>query len=199
VTTSIPDVIDPNARFVFYIHGKIIESQGVDPVSPQFGLYEFTDILNYLGESGFTTIGDVRSGPTDVDTYSNYVVWQIESLLTAGVPEENITVIGFSKGGYITMLVSSKLGKTKVNFVIIAICNEETIASSDLSLGGRILSLYELSDEYGSSCSPLLDKSPHIVEFGEVQFETGKEHGAFYTADPIWLDLMIQWINDSGK
>jgi hypothetical protein len=195
VMSSLPDAIDPNARYVIYIHGKIIEDEGVDAVSPQFGRYEFTDILNYLAKSGFITIGEVRSGSTEVDTYADHVEWQIESLLAAGVPGENITVVGFSKGGYITMLASSKLGKPDINFVLIAICNEETIASSNISLAGRILSLYETSDDYGSSCKPLIDKSPYVVEFEEIKFETGKEHGTFYAADPLWLDPMIRWIN----
>jgi hypothetical protein len=199
VSSSIPNTIDPNARYVIYIHGKIIEDEGVDAVSPQFGRYELTDILKYLAKSGFMTIGEVRSGSTEVDTYADHVAWQVESLLAAGVPGENITVAGFSKGGYITMLASSKLGRPDVRFVLIAICNEETIASSSISLAGRILSMYETSDDFGSSCGPLLDKSPDVVEFEEIKFETGKGHGTFYAVDPLWLDPMIRWINTGGS
>jgi len=195
VMSSLPDAIDPNGRYLFYIHGRIMEDEGVDAISPQFGLYEFTDILSYLAGAGFKTIGEVRSGSTDVDRYADGVAWQVERLLTEGVPGENITIVGFSKGGYITMLVSSKLGKPELNFVIIAICNEETIASPDIALAGRILSLYEASDEYGSSCRPLLARSRDVVEFDEIEFETGKQHGAFYSADPLWLAPMITWIN----
>ena len=192
--SSVPDAIDPRGRYLFYIHGRIIEEEGIDAVSPQFGLYEFTSILTYLEEAGFNIIGEVRSGPTDVDRYADRVVWQVEELLNEGVPGEHIAIVGFSKGAYITMLVSSKLAKPEMNFVLIAICNEETITSPDITLAGRILSLYETSDEYGSSCRRLLEKSPDVVEFEEIKFETGKQHGAFYSADPMWLDPMIAWI-----
>ena len=195
IMSSLPDAIDPNGKYLFYIHGRIMEDEGVDAISPQFGLYEFTDILNYLAGAGFETIGEVRSGPTDVDRYADGVAWQVEGLLKEGVPGENITIVGFSKGGYITMLVSSKLGKPELNFVIIAICNEETIANPDIALAGRILSLYEASDEFGSSCRSLLERSRDVVEFEEIKFETGKQHGAFYSADPLWLVPMITWIN----
>jgi hypothetical protein len=197
VMYSVPESIDPNGKYVFYIHGKIMEEEGVDAVSPQFGFYAFTNILAYLAQAGFTTIGEVRSGPTDVELYANLVTSQVKGLLKEGVPGENVTIVGFSKGGYITMLVSSKLAKPEINFVLIGICTEETIASPDISLAGRILSLYETSDEYGSSCRPLLDRSPGVMEFEEIIFETGKQHGAFYSADPLWLDPVISWINAS--
>jgi hypothetical protein len=195
VMSSVPDAIDLNGRYLFYIHGRIIEDEGVDAVSPQFGLYEFTDILNYFAGAGFQTIGEVRSGPTDVDRYADRVARQVENLLTDGVSGENITIVGFSKGAYITMLVSSKLGRPELNIVLIGICNEETLANPDIALAGRILSLYETSDDYGSSCRPLLERSPDVLEFEEIEFETGKQHGAFYTADPLWLDPIIAWIN----
>lgn len=198
VVSSMPDEIDPNGRYVFYIHGKIMEDEGVDPVSPQFGRYAFSDILRYLAEAGFYTIGEVRSGPTNVNTYADRVAGQVENLLAEGVPGENISVVGFSKGAYITMLVSSKLKDPALNFTLIAICSEETMASPDIVLAGRILSLYEKSDDYGSSCGPLVERSPGVVEFEEIPFETGKRHGAFYAADPIWLDPIIVWIKEVG-
>lgn len=198
VMSSAPDEIDPDGRYVFYIHGRIIEEEGVDPVSPQFGRYAFSDILRYLAEAGFNTIGEVRSGPTDVDAYADRVAAQVENLLSEGVPGENITVVGFSKGAYITLLVSSKLANPALNFALIAICGEETMASPDIALAGRILSLYEESDGYGASCRPLVERSPGVVAFEEITFETGKGHGAFYAADPIWIDPVISWIEEAG-
>lgn len=190
----LPEVIDPDGRYIFYIHGRIIEVEGVDAVSPQFGLYAFSDILDHFAEAGFYTIGEIRSAPTDPERYSNRVTSQVERLLLEGVPGENITIVGFSKGGFITMLVSSKLERAELNYVLIAICTEETVASPDIALTGRILSLYETSDEFGESCKPLIDRSPGVVEFEEIRFETGLEHGAFYAANPLWLDPIITWI-----
>jgi hypothetical protein len=115
------------------------------------------------------------------------------------VPSENITIVGFSKGAYITMLISAELSNPDLNFVLIAICIEEIISNPSFELTGRILSLYETTDEYRSTCKPLADRSPEVIEFEEIQFDTGKQHGAFYTADPIWLDPVISWILDVPK
>jgi hypothetical protein len=199
INSTLPEKIDPKGRYLFYIHGKIIEDQGVNAVSPQFGTYEFEEILSYLANMGFNVIGEVRSGPTDVNQYAEQVSLQVEILLSAGVPSENITIVGFSKGAYITMLISSELSNPDLNFVLIAICVEEIISNPNFELTGRILSLYETTDEFGSTCKPLADRSPKVMEFEEIRFDTGKQHGAFYTADPIWLDLVISWIFDVPK
>jgi hypothetical protein len=199
INSTLPEKIDPKGRYLFYIHGKIIEDQGVNAVSPQFGTYEFEEILSYLANMGFNVIGEVRSGPTDVHRYAGQVAVQVENLLSAGVPSENITIVGFSKGAYITMLISAELNNPDLNFVLIAICVEEIISNPNLVLTGRILSLYETTDEYGSTCKPLADRSSEVMEFNEIKFDTGKQHGAFYSADPIWLDPVISWISDVLK
>jgi len=35
-----PDSIDPERRYLFYQHGRIIEDQGIPAISPQYGEYE---------------------------------------------------------------------------------------------------------------------------------------------------------------
>lgn len=196
VLSSIPKDIDPDGKYLIYLHGKIIEDQGVDAVSPQFGPYEFEEILKYLADAGFNVIGEVRTGPTDVDAYSDHVAAQVHSLLDGGVPGENITVIGFSKGGALAIFTSAKLGNADLNFVLIGICGDWEHDDPGVALAGRILSLYERSDDFGSSCKPLAEKSPGVVAFEEIEFNTGKRHGAFYSADPIWLDPIIAWIGE---
>lgn len=199
INSSLPEIIDPDGQYLFYIHGKIIEDEGVDAVSPQYGPYEFEAILSYLADAGFNVIGEVRSGTADVDRYAERVSVQVNTLLAEGVPSENITIVGFSKGAYITMLTSARLSNPDLNFVLIAICVDEIIANPGVLLTGRILSLYETSDEYGSTCKPLADRSPEVMGFEEIKLDTGKQHGAFYTADPIWLDPVISWIFDVPK
>jgi hypothetical protein len=194
INPSLPEIIDPDRQYLFYIHGKIIEDEGVDAVSPQYGPYEFEAILSYLADAGFDVIGEVRSGTANVERYAERVSVQVDTLLAEGVPSENITIVGFSKGAYITILTSARLNNPDLNFVLIAICVDEIIANPSVSLTGRILSLYEISDEYGSTCKPLADKSPEVTDFVEIEFDTGKQHGAFYSADPVWLDPLIAWI-----
>ena len=196
---SFPNIIEPEGRYLIYLHGKIIENEGIHAISPEFGPYEYVETLEYFAVAGFNVISEVRSANTDIDAYSDRVVTQINSLLEQGVPSENITVVGFSKGGAIAIFTSSKLRNPHVNFVLIAICGDEVNKIPGLSLAGRILSLYEKSDEYGSSCKPLVERSPNVTGFEEIEFATGLRHGAFYTADPIWLDPLISWLNEEGR
>lgn len=194
VSSSLPENIDPNGKYLIYLHGKIIEDEGVDAVSPQFGPYEFEEILSYLADAGFNVIGEVREAQTNVDTFADRVAAQVNSLLAQGVSSENITLVGFSKGASIAIITSTKLKNPDLNIVLLAICGDWINDDSRVALAGRILSLYEKSDELGSTCKPLIERSPEIKEFEEIEFATGKQHGAFYSADPIWLDPLISWI-----
>ena len=198
VKYSFPDKIEPEGRYLLYLHGKIIENEGVYAVSPEYGPYEYEETLGYFADAGFNVISEVRSANTDAYVYSDRVVSQINSLIEQGVPGENITVVGFSKGGWIAISTSSKLRNPRVNFVLIAICGDEINKTPRFSLAGRILSLYEKSDEYGSTCKPLVERSRNVTGFEEIEFTTGLRHGAFYAADPTWLEPLISWLNEEG-
>ena len=41
-----PANISPNKRYLFYLHGKIIEDQGIPAISPDYGEYEYEAILD---------------------------------------------------------------------------------------------------------------------------------------------------------
>ena len=196
IQSSLPENINTQDRYLFYLHGKIIEIEGTDAVSPQFGTYEFAEILQYLADAGYEVIGEVRTSPTDVTDYAGHVAEQVRDLLRQGVPDRNITIVGFSKGAGISILISTMLHNPDLNFALLAICGEEITSSSGLDLSGRILSLYENSDPYGSSCEQLVERSSGVTDFTEIAFNTGKSHGAFYTADPAWLDPLISWIDE---
>ena len=118
----------------------------------------------------------------------------MNALLDAGVPAEHITVMGFSKGGAIAIRTSSRLGNERINFVLLAICGDWVFEWPGVDLSGRVLSIYETSDEFGRSCRSLADASTGISSFEEITLSTGKQHGAFYTADPLWLNPVIDWI-----
>ena len=60
VLTDLPEQIDPNPRYLFYLHGYIVESQNTRPVHPEFGPYEYAQILNTFKESGFVVISEAR-------------------------------------------------------------------------------------------------------------------------------------------
>jgi hypothetical protein len=63
-----PTSIEPTNRYMFYLHGKIIEDQGIPAVSPEYGTYEYEAILEKLASFGFTVISEQRPKNSDLWT-----------------------------------------------------------------------------------------------------------------------------------
>jgi hypothetical protein len=188
-----PEDPDPVARYVFYLHGRIIETDGRRPTHPDYGVYEYDQILRALSESGVQVVSEQRSPDTGIGEYGRTVSEQVSSLLDKGVPASHIAVVGFSKGGLIAIAVSSLLGEP-ISYVLLAACSEIVFDTPEFSVSGRVLSIFEESDENGVSCRPLFDRSTMVDETDEVRIETGARHGAFYRPRPEWLEPTVRWI-----
>lgn len=193
VHPAIPARIHPGERYVVYLHGRIVEEQGPQPTDSVFGVYEYPRILGTLAAAGFQVVGETRPRGADFVAYSRRVAEQVRGLLAAGVPPQNITVVGFSKGGAIAVLASALLREDRVNFVFMGICDDWLFPREDVDVRGRILSLYEASDELGGSCAPLFARATAPVEHAELRLETGERHGAFYRVRPEWMLPVIAW------
>src|SRR3990172_4711324 len=126
---AFPNSIDTTKRYIFYLHGKIIEDQGIPAISPEYGEYEYGAILRKLSQHGFVLISEQRPKNTDGVAYARKVTEQVASLVNAGVPAKNITVVGASKGAGIAVYVSHSLGNEEMNFVIMAICHPDQVAA----------------------------------------------------------------------
>lgn len=183
-------------RYIFYLHGKIIEDQGIPAVSERFGTYEYQNILDTLENAGFKVISEKRPRNTDPDVYANKVVAQIENLINTGVAPEKITIVGASKGAWIAIMASSKLKNEKVNFVFMGICTEDSLAyfeSNKISVCGNILSIYEHSDTGVSSCEKLIDGSLCAGISKEIELNLGTGHGFLFKPSRGWITPVIQW------
>jgi len=112
---------------MFYLHGKIIEDQGISAISPDYGEYEYEAILGRLSGYGFVLISEQRPKDTDGMEYARRIAEQVTVLLNAGVPAKNITVVGASKGAGIAVYVSHFLENEEMNFVIMAICHPDSV------------------------------------------------------------------------
>ncbi|HSR19654.1 MAG TPA: hypothetical protein VLL49_01955, partial [Anaerolineales bacterium] len=91
---SFPASVDPAGRYLFYLHGRIIEEQGLQAVDPRFGAYEYAAILERLGIPGLTVISEQRERDAYPPTYARRIQDQVETLKRAGVASEHITVVG---------------------------------------------------------------------------------------------------------
>ena len=196
---SFPGSIDPAERYMFYLHGKIIEDQGIPALSPDFGEYEYRAILEELSENGFVVISEPRQKNTDVEEYAEKIIGQITTLLNRGVPAESITVLGASKGAAIAIYISHLLENDEMNFVIMAICHPDEVEyfkQNQVSLHGNILSIYDSSDEFAGSCQELFlySESRGVLKYEEIILDVGLGHGILYQPMEVWVTPVIQWI-----
>jgi len=196
---AFPDSIDPSKRYMFYLHGKIIEDQGLPAISPDFGEYEYEAILEKLSEHGFAVISEQRPMNTGVE-YARRIVEQIISLRNAGVPARNITVVGASKGAYLTIFVSHFLQNENVNIVIMAICTPDIVdelKQNQILLYGNVLSIYDSVDEYAGTCQELFSFSEGrgIAAHDEIVLHLGMGHGMLYQPLDDWIIPVVQWAN----
>ncbi len=180
-------------HYLFYLHGRIVEEQGAEAVSERFGPYAYEEILQAFSDLGFTVRSEVRERNTDIHEYADHLSGQIKELLNAGVAPQRITVVGASKGAVIAMLVSTKLQNPEVNFVLIAGCNNWAEENLAINLCGRMLSIFEKSDEIGRSCQPIFSASQCRPITQEIGLNTGKAHGVLYQPLPEWVEPTVVW------
>lgn len=197
IYADVPPTIDPAARYLFHMHGRAIEVQGPTAKTP-WGTYLYTDVVGTFADRGFVVISEVRPPTTQLASYARTVAAQVAKLLSAGVPPENITVTGFSKGGAIAVLTTAMIENPRVSFVVMAGCllagGGRTLA--DLTaIGqpqGRIFSIYDEGDTEAGSCASNFAEKPGVT-FKETVMHEGHGHGLFLTPKKVWLDPVVNW------
>jgi hypothetical protein len=66
VHDRLPGMPDARARYVIYLHGRIIEDQGRRPTHPTWGTYEYQQILDRLAAGGLIVVSEQRPPMTDM-------------------------------------------------------------------------------------------------------------------------------------
>jgi len=194
--------VDPQGKYFFYLHGAIMETEGKNAVSKQYGVYHYDRIIKHFEDRGLIVIEEVR-GQVNPHKYASKTVMQVRRLMAAGVPAGNICVAGFSKGGFMTLLVSSGLGDPGVAYVVMAGCGRgKTARSFNLflknnrgsRLKGRLLSIYSGSDLDAGSCKPAFEQSSgNGLLFKEIRLKNNKGHGIFFQPRPEWVNPVAIW------
>jgi hypothetical protein len=192
VHDDVPSTVDPNARYLFYMHGLAIEQGG-----PRARSYDYSGILKALAKRGFVAIGEEPSRVRN-DVYADTVAGQVRKLLSAGVPAKNITVAEHSKGGMITLLGMSSLADPDIAYVNFAGCGRDgsgfegylRFAEHRASIArGQLLSAYDRSDQIAGSCKPALDRMNNAVVTERV-LDIGGGHELFSSPRAEWLDIL---------
>jgi hypothetical protein len=193
---DVPAKIDPGARYLFHMHGWVVERYG--PAGAVSTGYNWRWTLEAFADREFVVISEARSNDTDVQAYALTVARQVARLRAAGVPSDHITVTGMSKGGVITVLTTAAIADPNVRFVVLAGCPpvwDNGIRAGFQALGraqGRVLSMYDRYDSVVSSCSPYFQNSPGLT-FKEMILDGNRGHALFYTPDRLWVDPAVAW------
>jgi hypothetical protein len=195
-----PGSIDPSRKYMFYLHGKIIEDQGLNAVSPDYGPYEYEAILEKLGGFGFVVISEQREKDANILSYTKKITGQIKSLLGSGVPSENITVVGASKGAGIAILVSNMVNTSGINYVLLGTCHIEDVQENirnNIFLTGNVLSIFDSVDEYSGSCEKLFtfSEAKGLTNHKEIILHGGTGHGILYKPLDEWVHPVVDWAN----
>ncbi|WP_240615530.1 alpha/beta hydrolase [Alteromonas facilis] len=194
-----PEHIKADEKYVFYSHGFIVEGTNPTPRNERWGVYEFPAIKESLSDNAYNLIAYHRPKGTDPVQHAETLANNVKALISNGVDAKHITIMGFSRGAFITSLTSHYLAETPVNTILLAGCGRIVSEQySEIKISGALLSVYETSDGAGT-CQKLRDRSDNLKSFEEISISTGKEHGAFYRPIPEWVSPVKQWIKDKSN
>lgn len=151
-----------------------------------------------MRREGFTVISEVRPKDASSSLYSRRTAAQVRALLDAGVPASHITVVGASKGAYIAALVSHEIEAAGVGYVILAMCDPETVAymvEQKTDLHGDVLAIRDEADtiDLAGPCAPLFAASPDIGATREIVVKVGNGHGLVFQPIDEWVLPTIDW------
>lgn len=200
VSPNLPAIINNHKNFLFYLHGAVVSVKGdnaINDAAPEWGRYEYSNILDSLRVRNFEVISEIRQTGIDDTVYANKIVLQIDTLLKSGVKPSQILLVGASSGWNIVLLASSNMKNPFLHFVMMGGCWPETYKNySAISLFGHYLSIIEKTDPHGT-CKAIFHLRKTMSSFREVELETGLSHGFFYKGHSFWIDPITDWFKQT--
>lgn len=184
-----------NRKYIYYLHGRIIEIQGKHAVSDIYGKYEFDSIVSALRDSKHIVFAEVRSENVDYLEYAKKVSKEIDSIVKLGVKPKDITVIGASKGAIIASNISN-INLNPINYVFLAGNNEYQEKNNQWKFHGQVLCIYDLSDSIaGGNYNYWKNNENYTIKFEQIELKTNLGHGFLYKPLNAWLEPTKKWIN----
>jgi hypothetical protein len=194
IATSLSSQQTKTMKHIFYLHGMILESQGINAVSTVFGPYKYQEIIDSLKATGYQEHSEVRTTKTNFNTFCTKVSGQIDELVKEGIQPNDISVIGASKGALMAMTISDR-NTHAINYILLGANSDRTEQNFEWKLHGRILGIYEKSDNIaGKAYSYWIDRSTGAKEFMQLEINTGLGHGFLYRPIKEWLNPTLSWV-----
>lgn len=194
ILPKIPTNPDITERYLFYLHGLIIEEAGIRPKSEEHGYYEYELILETFAEKGFIVISEAREKGTQVIPYAEKIVSEIKQLLENGVAAKNITIVGASKGGAIAVNICNMLKEKQLNYVFLAGLFEKYSKDKSIKLYGNVLSIHDQADKLSITPSVYFERSRGLGDFKQITLNLDLGHGLIYKPHREWTEPIWQWL-----
>lgn len=183
-------------QYVFYFHGGVVTELGDNAINqsmPEWGPYEYSNILDSLRHRGFTVLSEIRKKGVEDSYYVNKLKNQVDSLLDTGVKPSSILLLGASAGSYHVLMGSSLIQNDQLRIAIMGGCWPGTHEEySNVKLYGNFLSVIEKSDPH-KTCEGIFKERSEISDFKEIELNTGLSHGFIYKGYAAWLDPLMVW------
>jgi pimeloyl-ACP methyl ester carboxylesterase len=196
ISGFLPLTVDTSQTYLFYLHGGVVQDQGIHAVSEYYGKYEYLAILDSLRSRGFQVISEARPKGTEVEDYAAKIAGQVDSLLEKGVSPRKIVIVGASLGAYMALEAAHRLQNSNVSYVLIGLCSEYAVSrylSYGNNLYGNFLSIFERSDSK-ASCREIFKDKPAETRFHEIELNMGIDHAFLFKPYDEWVIPMVEWI-----
>ncbi len=194
ILQHVPDNPDSTKRYLFYLHGLLVEEAGIRPKSQEHGYYEYELILEALAKEGFTVISEVREKGTQIKPYAENIASQVKKLLANMIPPDNIIIVGASRGGIISAYVSTMLQEKRLNYVFLAGLFEKYLDDENLKLYGNVLSIHDQSDKLSITPALYFQRSEGLGKFRKIVLNLNIGHGLVYKPHQEWIDHLLEWV-----
>jgi hypothetical protein len=199
IMTTLPDEVDTEARYVFYIPDDGVTPNEPEPQHPQYGRYHYMQITNQLLAAGFAVVSRPRETTEHAYMVAEEIADQVQRLIDAGVPASNIGIMGAAKGGAITVLVTSRLANPDLQVVVLSLCTETFIEywiTRQELLSGNVLSIIAGDAGKQKSCLSYLEHCAklNVKKFRELTLPGMADEGFYYRPSGHWMIPAIEWL-----
>ena len=199
ITATLPEDVDPAARYVFYLADEMVTPANPEPRHPEYGTYQYLQIANQLLAAGFSVVSRPRETNEHPYLVAEEVADQVQRLLDAGVPAPHIGIMGAGKGAAITVLAASRLSHPGLQVVVLSLCNDAFmdfwIANKEL-LSGNVLSVYAEGTPDRTSCRRYLEHCAgvNVRMHREIALPASAGPAFHFRASGDWLLPAIEWL-----
>jgi hypothetical protein len=178
---------------VIFLHNAFFEKNKDGQVHKRFGPYDFEGIKAAL-RNDRTLIAPERGPDADPQQAADALVEEIKDMIQSGQPPDRIKVIGASKGAFIAQLASAKLEEPEFRWVLVGGCHTKRMSEGGFpAMTGRVLSIYDTSDQVAGPCAPYKPLSAKTRSFEEISISLGEGHGFQFSANAAWITPALDW------